>query len=155
MVTVNDTIQAGKVWLRSKLDKGADCPLCGQRAQLYKRKINSGAARGLITMWHMYGQQWGHLPSTANLARLGGEFSRLALWGLVEEATEKREDGGRAGYWRITDAGVEFIKGRKSLPTYALVYNGKRRGFDGPSVTIQDALGDKFNYAELMDGWVS
>lgn len=152
MVTPNDTIAAGKAWLRTQLMKGANCPLCNQRAQVYKRKINSGAARGLITMFHLYGKDWGHLPSTATLSRLGGEFARLSLWGLVEEATEKREDGGRAGYWRVTDLGALFIKNQAGVAQYALVYNGKLQGFQGMPVTIKDALGTKFNYEELMRG---
>lgn len=152
MITPNDTIAAGKSWLRSVLDKGAACPLCGQHAKLYKRKINSGAARGLITMYHLYGRDWGHLPSTATLSRLGGEFARLALWGLVEEATEKRPDGGRAGYWRLTDKGIAFLKGQLHVPTYALVYNGRSFGFEGNAVSIKDALGTKFNYEDLMQG---
>jgi hypothetical protein len=119
---------------------------------MYKRRINAGAARGLITMYHLYGREWGHLPTTATLARLGGEFARLKLWGLVEEATEKREDGGRAGYWRITSRGELFLKGKISVPKYVKVYDGKGFGFEGDPVMIREALGTKFNYDELMRG---
>lgn len=151
-ISVNDTIAQGKAWLRARLDKGADCPLCHQRAQTYRRKLNTGQVRGLITMWHVYGRQWGHLPSTATLARLGGEFARLRYWGLVEEATDPRPDGGRAGWWRITDRGQRFVLGQLTVPTYAKIYNNKVQGFEGPHVNIKQALGTKFNYNDLMNG---
>lgn len=148
----SDLLGDARSWLRTRLDKGDRCPLCNQHAQTYKRKINSGAARGLIMMWHVYGLDWGHLPSTATLSRLGGEFARLRYWGLVEEATTPRPDGGRAGYWRITDRGRLFVTRQLKVPMYAKIYDGKVQGFEGTQVDIKDALGTKFSYVDLMAG---
>ena len=103
-------------------------------------------------MYHVYGTDWGHLPSTATLSRLGGEFARLRYWGLVEEATTPRPDGGRAGWWRITDRGRQFILNRITAPTYCKVYNGHVQGFEGPWVSVKQALGKKFDYNDLMNG---
>lgn len=149
MVTVNDTIQAGKNWLRARLDKGERCPLCEQHAQTYKRKINSGMARSLIHMYRLSGLNWVHVRQIGAASR---EEGKLAYWGLVEEQTGVGMHGGRAGYWRVTTKGQAFLTGGLKVPKYAKVYNGRVLGFDGGPVTIRDALGTKFNYEDLMAG---
>lgn len=151
MVTPNDTIAAGKAWLRSVLEKGAACPLCGQHAKLYKRKINAGMAHALIVMWLHADTEWFYLPSITSRWQ-GRDEAGLRYWGLIEESTEKRDDGGRAGWWRVTDKGIAFLKNQLNVPTYALVYNGRGFGFEGDAVSIRDALGTKFNYEDLMRG---
>lgn len=149
----NATLQQVRTWLAQAAHDGVNCPACGQLVKVYRRKINSGAARGLILMHQRYGTDWGHLPSTATLSRLGGEFARLALWGLVEEERTRRPDGGRAGFWRVTEKGEAFIKGNYPVPKYALIYNGTLLSMDAAEVvTIKDALGGKFDYSELMAG---
>lgn len=131
---------------------GGICPCCQQRVQVYKRKLASSAAYGLITMYRHHGTEFGHAPSTAELARLGGELARLSMWGLLEEKPETRDDGGRAGWWRVTDLGEAFVHGLCRVPKYAHVYAGQVLMLDGRETTsVREALGDKFNYAELMN----
>lgn len=140
-----------KAWLRARLDKGAECPLCTQHAKTYRRKINAGMARSLIAMYQVGRLDWVHLPS--QIGARSREEGKLAYWGLVEENPLKREDGGRPGEWRVTQAGEAFIRGRVLLPKYVQVYNGKVLGFDMTElVSIKDAIGEKFDYAELMAG---
>jgi hypothetical protein len=123
------------------------CPTCDQFAKVYRRQINSGMARSLILMYRQ-GPGFIHIP-TAIGAR-SREEGKLAYWGLAEEEHVVREDGGRAGWWRITQKGTQFVLGLISVDKYALVYNGRVLDFDGPAWTIRDALGTRFNYAELM-----
>jgi hypothetical protein len=144
-----DTIADGKTWLRSQLESGADCPLCGQRAQMYRRKINSGMARSLIHIYRIAGTGWVHVSAIGARSR---EEGKLAYWGLLEEQRATGVHGGRAGYWRITQKGLSFLRSGLKVPKYALVYNGRVYGFNGEAVTIQDALGTKFDYNDLMNG---
>lgn len=146
------TLGQAKVWLRERLDEGAECPCCTQFAKVYRRKFNSSMGFGLIKMFRVHGLAWGHGPSTSTLARLGGELARLSMWGLLEEATEKREDGGRAGWWRVTPAGEAFVRGETRVAPYAYIYDGRllRLDLSERKVSIIDVLGRKFNYAELM-----
>lgn len=140
-----------RAWLRARLDKGADCPLCTQRAQTYRRKINAGMARSLIAMYQINGLDWVHVPS--QLSARSREEGKLAYWGLVEERDLKRDDGGRAGEWRVTPRGEQFLRAKISVPKYAHVFNGRVMGFDmSETITVKDALGDKFDYSELMAG---
>jgi hypothetical protein len=71
-------------------------------------------------------------------------------WHLVAELDEPRDDGGRAGYWRVTELGVEFLRGTLRVPKYARVYDGRRLGFAGELVGVADCLGEPFRLDELM-----
>lgn len=72
--------------------------------------------------------------------------------GLIEEERVNRPDGGRAGYWRVTPLGERFVKQGVALPTYALIYDGRVLGLEGPPLYIHQTLSKKFNYNELMAG---
>lgn len=136
--------------LRDLLDDGASCPCCGQLAKIYKRRVNSGMARSLITMWRRAGTEWAYIPEV--IGAKSREEGKLAYWGLLEEATDKRDDGGRAGWWRITTQGKQFVHNLIKIPRYARIYDGHLLGFTGEYVTIYDALGAKFDYELLMRG---
>ena len=144
------TLQEAVEWLREHLDEGAICPCCTQRAQVYRRKINSGMAVSLIRMYQTAGTDWQHIPTT--IGARSREEGKLRYWGLVEEADAERDDGGRAGWWRVTPRGADFVLGNLAVAKYARVYDGRCLGLVGDPVTIYDALGDKFDYAELMRG---
>ena len=45
-------------------------------------------------------------------------FQKLQYWGLVRPAQTK-------GFWYLTDAGVKFILGEKSVPKYLFVQNNR------------------------------
>lgn len=129
-------------------EKGAKCPCCRQLAKVYRRPIHSTIARSLIKMWRAAGTDWQHIPTT-----IGGqsrEEGKLRYWGLVEEQRQPRTDGGRSGWWRVTEKGEAWVRGHATVPKYAHIYDGRCLKLDGPEVTIEDALGEKFSYAELM-----
>lgn len=146
------TLAEAKVELRQLVDGGHECPLCTQLAKVYRRKVNAGMARSLIEMYRVGGleREWVHVPT--QIGARSREEGKLAYWGLVEEETAKREDGGRAGYWRVTEKGVQFVRARIKVPKYARVYDGRCLSLTGDEVTIREALGSKFNYDELMAG---
>ena len=140
-----------RAWLLSKADVGAECPLCHQHVQVYRRKINSGMARSLILMYRAGGLEFIHLPTT--IGARSREEGKLAYWGLVEEEKVRRPDGGRAGYWRVTELGELFLREQIKVPKYARVYNGRALSLDlTERVSIKDALGTKFDYSDLMAG---
>jgi hypothetical protein len=144
------TLSEAKSWLRSRLDEGDKCPCCTQFAKVYERKINSGMARALIHQYRTVGQEVAH---TASLCRFTHEAAQLAWWGLLEQDEERRADGGRSGWWRVTDLGRDFALNRVTVPKYARVYDGRLLSLvRSEEVSIVDAVGTKFNYHELMEG---
>ncbi len=130
-------------------DKGVVCPACGQFAKVYKRKINSGMARSLIAMYRAGGTTWVDVTEVTD--RRSREEGKLAYWGLVEEFPDGRDDGGRPGMWRVTNLGQSFVLGHCTVPQTAEVYNGRCLRTYGPDTSIVTALGDKFDYRELME----
>lgn len=134
--------------------KPVQCPVCAQSAKIYKRSIYARMALALVEM-DMRDEEWVHAPTLgADLGyvngELGGAIAKLKHWNLIEEASGKREDGGRAGYWRVTDLGHEFAQNRRPVKKYTLVYNNVVLGFDGPDIFVTEALGEQFSYDELM-----
>jgi hypothetical protein len=153
------TLLEAQEWLRERVDHGAACPCCTQFAKVYRRKIHSTMARDLLITYREAGQEWFHLPSLlASRAGVrpgqGGDFCKLAYWGLIEEDDAVRDDGStRSGWWRITDLGDQFVRNRLAVPKYARIYDGRCMGLvDESMATIRDALGSKFNYDDLMQG---
>lgn len=145
-----NTLSDAQKWLADRVGSGARCPCCNQYAKVYRRQINSGMARSLIAMYlHGPQGQWVHLPT--QVGARSREEGKLRYWGLVEEQVEvQRQDGGRAGYWRLTDAGRAWVTGQITVPKFVAVYNNTVLRSYGDPINVSDALGSKFNYTELM-----
>lgn len=157
-------LSEARVGLDSQLERGQRCPCCQQFAKVYKRKLNSAMAASLICFIKTTGdsREYHHMQEVMatwpmSLARaagaFGGDFAKLIYWKLVEEKprTEGDDSNGRtSGYWRITDKGRQFAKGTVAVESHVLLYDGQLIGFTPDSITIQEALGSRFNYEELM-----
>jgi len=143
------TLQDARAWLREQRQEGVHCPCCNQLAKIYKRPINSSMATSIIAMYRAARLQYQHIPTTTG--RNDGEPGKLRYWGLIEEELEvRRDDGGRAGWWRVTPKGEQWILGQLLVPKYAYIYDARLLEVDGPPTSIRSALGSKFNYEELM-----
>lgn len=150
VVGESTTLTEAKEWLRVQVwDGGAACPCCERRAQVYHRSLNSGMARSLIAIYKKGGtSNFVYIPTS--ISARSREEGKLRYWGLLEEERTRRPDGGRAGWWRVTERGREFILRQITVPKYVYEWDGKRIKFDGPEIDIRTALGTKFNYEELM-----
>lgn len=149
------TVTQARDWLRDQVEVGAHCPVCTQLAKVYRRKLNSGMAHALIRFWQVAGRDWAHKPTVLRgVGAAARDESLLRYWGLMEEEQERRPDGGRAGWWRVTDDGERFIHARSRLPKYARIYDGRLLSLDwSETLSIREALGSRFNYDELMAGY--
>lgn len=144
----NTPLKEVKAYLREHVEEGVDCPACTQHVKLYKRKVNSGMAVSLIKLYRAAGLGWQHIATT--LENRHADEAKLRYWGLMEEGDERREDGGRAGWWRVTEKGRDFVLGHITVPKYARVFDARLFRLEGEEVGIREALGDKFDYNELM-----
>jgi hypothetical protein len=132
-------------------EDGIKCPCCDQLAKVYRRQIYSTMVRQIIKLYRAgAATRYVHVPTV--IGYNGGDVCKLRYWGLIEEQDETRTDGGRAGNWRLTELGVAWIKGEVTVPKYALIYDGRCLALEGDPVNIQNSLGKKFNYYELMAG---
>lgn len=161
------TIADGKAWLRTRIDEGAECPLCHQHAKRYKRKLNSGMAASLVAFARVTQQMqpkdgWLRVPDdfvqTTKLLTVlkNREYNKLRYWGLLEmhDLDHDLEATPFTGMWRITELGFQFVREEIKVPRHVFLYDGRKLG--GPqgdvpeTTTIRQALGDRFNFDELM-----
>ncbi len=171
------TLAEAKDWLRLRGRKGAYCPCCNQYAKVYKRVLGSQMARWLIWLvrtWEQgqlsekngnalarrYGEKatpplrtWAWIDVKQSPVR-GGDYAKLLHWGLVEhkantgDATKKD-----SGLWRPTHAGIAFVHRRSLMRSHVILYDNKLLNWSDDSITditIVQALGNKFDYQELM-----
>jgi len=143
---------------------GVACPCCEQLVKVYRRKINVAMAMVLIALVKKakaVGQiEWIHVPSFIRMIPFppnfpvgnGGDWSKLRFWDLIEARPGARDDGSkRNGYYRVTPKGVAFVERKIRVPVSMFVTNQKVLGTDDSKlVDIDDALGKKFRYDELM-----
>lgn len=147
--TGRDTVPISRArrHLAGALVEGTTCPVCGQHARLYRRKIHATMANQLVDAYNTVGTAEFHAPT---LGISGGDFAKLAHWGLIAERTGRRQDGGRAGWWRITRDGERFLHGEARVPEFVLIYDGERIGFDGDTVGLTTVLGDGFDLRDTQ-----
>ena len=136
---------------------GVNCPLCGQFAKVYKRKLNSSMAYGMIKL-NRFSEQIGNYDRFHHVGGImqgfsktqGGDFAKAAYFGLIEPMKNEDDSKRCSGMWRLTTKGISFVKGMTEVPSHVFVYNGKVEGVTVDLVGIKDALHKRFNYAELM-----
>lgn len=166
------TLAQARAALRAQLDAGTTCPCCDQYARRYHRRLNAGMAVALLALIRCSRQSddpagWVHaavvqrwivdrLPTAP--AHPTGELGKLVHWGLVEAlpqdavGDDDRRDTRASGFWRPTALGVLFGCERQRVQSHVYIFNGACQGTDGPWITIDEALGKRFAYSELMGG---
>lgn len=151
--------RAGDTFKKELREQGeAICSCCGRMAKVYKRTITSSMAQSLIRLHKMSDcfdpKPYVHIRNiTLGDSRLAADFAKLRYWSLI---TEKEKDPEQtetrtSGLWQITPRGIAFVRGEIPVSRYAVVYEGRCLGFEGETAwKIRDALGERFNYEELM-----
>jgi hypothetical protein len=151
MFSVGPTLEEARNGLQEALSQGdgALCPCCGQHAKVYKRKLNTEMAVWLIWLAKQFTIQpdWVDVKET----RLrGGDYGKLVHWGLAVQCTNENPKKRTSGLWKPTELGLQFARGAISVPSHVYLYNNEVKGFSDTSTTIREALGNRFNYSELM-----
>lgn len=135
--------------------EGCKCPVCDQFCKVYKYKVDSGMAASLCWLVSNCESDGSVLVNedAPRFALRSNKISRLRKWGLVSQPPCKDPARRTSGRWTPTPTGIAFARGESSICKYVYLYNNEILNFSvGETVTIQEALGDKFNYAELMSG---
>jgi hypothetical protein len=145
------TLAQARIWLREHLDEGTYCPCCGQWAKIYRWSLYGTAAR-LLMRFYRAGGTGAFVESKAVKGISQGSASHLAFWQLVEHEPDRRPDGGKSGWWRVTTQGEAFLQGRLLIPKYAYVYDGNVLRHDGDPTSVYNVLGEQFDWREHMEG---
>lgn len=128
---------------------GAICPVCLLPARIWRRSIHHTMVEALATLYFAGGTEtYHHLPTLRN--GYSGDDAKLVYWSLIEEEPEAvRDDGGRAGWWRCTEAGRRFLYGELAVVKYKFTYGGKVIDESGSMVTVEDCYREAFDLAVL------
>ena len=128
---------------------------CGGRSKLYRRKLNSGMAATLCWLVANGNGEWVHTSKMPRWAVVGREFGKLFFWGMMEMQEEDGDEKRSSGIYRVTEAGRAFAMEETDAPSHAFIRSPRSQFLTldtRSSVTILEALGQKFHYAELMRG---
>ncbi len=131
---------------------GGYCPCCDRWGKIYRRGLNSSMARQLIWLVHApdRGDGWTHVPSSAPAWMLRThQMPTLHLWGLVTCAPSMTKLAS-SGLWKPTEKGIAFALNHISVQKYVYVYNNAVMDREGEEIRITDALGNKYNYQDIM-----
>lgn len=151
--------------LRDAMLRGCRCPCCGQRMQLYRRKITAPMARVLIFLCRMYSRFPDCEPVALEsvLRRVfkgglprGNNHSLLRHWGLIERSERrwsKHQKREAEGCYRITEKGKQFAHAIIKVPKYVYLYDNECYGEDAEETVTIDAVlrGGGFTWHELMN----
>jgi len=149
------------------LEAGTDCPCCTRHAKRQYRPLGCGPARWLIEIVYLSddGQaiHTGEIIKALKGNNVSGSdaTSVLPLYGMIEPAKDPKEGVNppppskarskrTSGFWRPTKLGRAFALGKIKVPAKVVTCLGVPEAFEGDPVSIQDALGKKFNYDEIM-----
>lgn len=132
-------IHRARKHLAAGLPDGDTCPVCGQHAELYRRPLHATMARDLhrAVATHGVGVPF-HAPTL--LRSHGGDFTKLAHWGLIDPVKRPRKDGGSAGWWKVTRLGGAFVDGTVQVRSHVLIYDGRAIGHDGEQVAFRSIV---------------
>lgn len=153
-----DTLREAKDFLRKNWHKGTNCPCCSQKVKLWKYQIHSTMATVLIELYHMTPNEYHHHDDLWRIVKDKfnfqavhcGDFSKLALWGLIEPMPKDYDSNKKAtGNWKITEKGKMFVENKIKVSKVLFVFNGKIWGEEG-EVYILDTLRKKFDYKNMI-----
>ena len=139
--------------MEQSFESGFICQNCGSYVKRYRRSFNGNMALALLLLCKFNIRKFVKVEDflIKNGQKRCGDFSYLTHYGFLEKQIGNREDGsGRNGYYRITDAGIDFAMGRSTAAAKFIMLHGKCQGFEGDQINIRQALGKKFDYDELM-----
>jgi hypothetical protein len=137
-------------------ENGIICPCCGRRVKVYKRRLYGAQVEVLMLMYDYFTSHegWLHVPSYLNgrgVKARGGDWAKMKHWSLIVSSLEVRKDGSdRAGRWRITERGCQFVERQIAVPAYYLSDKNRVVGWADQQVYIDQIASKRFNYAELM-----
>ena len=138
---------------KSKRVELVKCECCGHIRFTYTRKFNSNMAVTLLALYKHNVN--GYVKVEEFLLEHGykrcGDFSYLVHYRLLEKQKGKRDDGSKKnGYYRLTALGILFVEGKHKVKESFIISENKLLGFSEKEIDIKQALGEKFNYSELI-----
>lgn len=134
--------------------RGKVCPHCDSFVKIYRRKLHSEMARFLIRLcgkWERYSKCYSTRDLYPGQNKAASDGSYLVHWGLVERTDRTNTADAPSGMYAPTSKGLEFYRNQLYVPTHVHLLHNKIVGWSDKQTNIRMALGQKFNYEELMN----
>jgi len=138
-----------KIRLNKNCAEDCFCQVCGQRVKLYARKLNANMVMFLLGLIRLY-QKEDRWISHKEVKHGGRDYPYIADWDLA--TTLAKGKGIKSGMWAPTTKGLRFAWGEIQVPSHLFIYDKRVYGQSTRLVGIREALGEKFDYQELMTG---
>jgi len=145
--------------VRAEALEGADlrCPVCSRLVKLYKRRLHSEMVLWLAGLEFLCRDGEYHttleiIQHTQHLEGRGTNGALLIHWGLIVKIPVENRGNAPAGSYRITDKGKAFLAQRIEVPARAHFLCEELVGFSQETTTAAEAVGNKFDFNELMLG---
>ena len=144
------TIVDGRQFIAANRKKSCDCPCCGQYTKEYGRSLHASMARVLVALHKYFVADpvvtWLHVSTfpVNGQFNVNGDYNYLRHWGLLQPHP------GYSGIWHVADLGHQFVRGEVRVPKRVFLFNNERVGAGDKTISIQEALGNKFDYDALM-----
>lgn len=128
--------------LDSVADRGAKCPCCDQAVKFVRRGLNAGMAEFLCSLVVRFQvtNDW----VSAKDCKYSRHNPYLLYWELVESRK------GKEWFWRPTSKGIEFVRGKISVPSHVFVLDKVRRWSETHVSIAQVFEGYSDRYPELV-----
>lgn len=147
---MNNSMEIEQQRLRENWIQGTHCQCCKQFVKIYTRQFNSRQAMSLIGLVRLFKDD-GDFHNYRQIPGFATDFAQMKRWDLIEEASNDDTRKKHSGFYKPTQLAIEFVTNRAvTIPKYIVVYNAKTLSFKEEQVNIVDALGDHFDYEELM-----
>jgi len=147
------TVDEARTKIYRDRGSGLDCPVCQQYAKVYRRPLTREIVSCLLDLIRMFvkDRDW---IECKRLKRRGGDYAKLAYWGLVEFKNPKQSKRRQSGPVRPTQLGVRFALAQVAVPSHVLVYNTNViDSNDGDKVYVHQVKGfDPTKICELVRG---
>lgn len=146
-----DTLAAARrdFWQQIETKEGGVCPCCDRYGKIQPTPFGIAQAKGLM-FFYKHGPGYVEAQRIGNRAMLrANSHAKAKHWGMLEEKPNDDDPSkNRLGVWKITERGVAFLRGVITIPSHAMLYNRQCFGFSDTPITIHDALGVAFDFAE-------
>ena len=149
-----ETLDEAKQHLRKNFEDGCRCPCCDQLVKLYRRKLHAEMALFLIKLvraWEEEPRPYHVRELVPSITKSSTDGAYLAHWGLLTRSNSEDERT-RGGIYAPTEKGIAFVHGQHRVPSHVHLLYNKVMGWADTQTDIVTALGDRFDYWELMRG---
>jgi hypothetical protein len=138
--------------IMQNLTSGTRCPCCNRYCKIYKRSITNRMAQWLIWLVKVSkNNEWTNWRDAPKKVVHGGDYGKMFHWGLIEHAPNANPKKKSSGVWRPTDKGIRFVYRQVTVPKKISLLFNEVIGLSEEKIDIVDALGNEFDYNQLMN----